>query len=169
MMSRDDALLIYLEVINCRLEILYGYDHLSLPCYWRWSVDDRECSVPWVRSPIWHLSWIGGKNMIILPLKKYAMSMTKLSVIKVIIRKSKLTLNQIRIHNDGSEKGKPVRSLLTEIKYNKIISMEDWTMWIWITFKESPKWWVLMFKWTQCWFLLCLTEVLPILSFLPTW
>jgi len=63
--------------------------------------------------------------MIILPLKKYAMSMTKLSVIKVIIRKSKLTLNQIRIHNDGSEKGKPVRSLLTEIKYNKIISMED--------------------------------------------
>ena len=33
--------------------------------------------------------------------------------------KSKLTLNQIRIHNDESIKGKPVRSLLTEIKYSK--------------------------------------------------
>ena len=64
--------------------------------------------------------------MIILPLKKDAMNMTKLSVIKIIIiRKSKLTLNQIRIHNDRSVKGKPVRSLLTEIKYSKIISMED--------------------------------------------
>ena len=63
--------------------------------------------------------------MIILPLRKDAMSMTKLSVIKIIILRSKLTMNQIKIHNDGSIKGKLVRSLLTEIKYSKIISMED--------------------------------------------
>ena len=71
-----------------------------LTCYWRWSLDDRECSVPWIRS------WICGKSMIILPLKKDVVSMTKLSVIKIIIWKSKLTLSQIRIHNDGSVKGK---------------------------------------------------------------
>ena len=62
--------------------------------------------------------------MIILSLKKDVMSMTKQSVIKIINWKSKLTLNQIRIHNDGSVKGKLVRSLLLKIKYNKIISME---------------------------------------------
>jgi len=63
--------------------------------------------------------------MIILPLKKDAMSMTKLSVIEIIIWKSKLIMNQINIHNDGSVKGKLVRSLLSEIKYSEIISMED--------------------------------------------
>jgi len=63
--------------------------------------------------------------MIILPLKKDVMSMTKLSVIKIIIQKSKLTLNQIIIHNDGSEKGKAVRSLLTEVKCSETILMED--------------------------------------------
>jgi hypothetical protein len=63
--------------------------------------------------------------MIILILKKDAMSMTKLSVIKITIWKSKLTTNQIKIHNDGSVKGKLVRSLLSEIKYSEIISMED--------------------------------------------
>ena len=63
--------------------------------------------------------------MIILPLKKDVMSMTKLSVIKIIIQKGKLILNQIRIHNDGSVKGKLVKSLLSEVKFSKIISMED--------------------------------------------
>jgi len=57
-----------------------------------------------------------------------------------------VTLNQIRIHNDGSEKRKPVRSLLSEVKCSKIISMEDWTTWIWITFKEPPKGWEAIFK-----------------------
>ena len=75
-------------------------------CYWRWSLDDRECSVPWIRRPIWRLSWIGGKSMIILSLWKDVMSISKLSVIKIIIQKSKLTLSQIIIHNNGSVKGK---------------------------------------------------------------
>jgi len=61
--------------------------------------------------------------MIILPLKKDVM--TKLSIIKIIILQSELTLNQIRIHNDGSIKGKPIRSLLSEVKCSKIISMKD--------------------------------------------
>ena len=136
-----------------------GYDHLSLLCYWRWSLDDRECSVPWIRSPIWRLAWICGNSTTILPLKKCVMSMTKLSVIKITIQKTKLTLNQIRIHNDGSKKGKAVRSPLTEVKCNEIISMEDWAMWIGMTFKEPPKWWEAIFKWM----------VLRILLFLPTW
>ena len=41
------------------------------------------------------------------------------------ILRSKLTMNQIKIHNDGSVKGKLVRRLITEIKYSKIISRED--------------------------------------------
>ena len=44
---------------------------------------------------------------------------------QIIILKSKLTMNQIKIHNDGSVKGKLVRSLLLEIKYSETISMED--------------------------------------------
>ena len=63
--------------------------------------------------------------MIILPLKKDVMSMAKLSVIKIIIQKSKLALNQTRIHNDKSKKGKTVGSLLTEVKCSKTILMED--------------------------------------------
>jgi len=63
--------------------------------------------------------------MIILTLKKNVMSMTKLSVLKIIIQKSQLTLDHIRIHNDGNEKGKAVRSLLIEVKCSGIISMED--------------------------------------------
>jgi len=63
--------------------------------------------------------------MIILPLKKDVMSMTNLSTNKIIILKGKLTLNEIRTHNDKSVKGKLVRSLLMEVKCSKIISMED--------------------------------------------
>jgi len=66
-------------------------------------------------------------GMIILPLKKDVMSMIKLSTIQMIILKGKLTLNQITIHNEGSIKGKFVRSLLLEVKCNKIISMENFT------------------------------------------
>ena len=66
-------------------------------------------------------------GMIILPLKKDVMSMIKLSTIQMIILKSKLTLNQIRIHNEGSVKGKFVRSLLWEVKCNEIMSMENFT------------------------------------------
>jgi len=63
--------------------------------------------------------------MIILPLKKDAISMIKLSSIKIIILKSKLTMNQIKIHNGESVKEKTVRSLLLEVRCSKIISMED--------------------------------------------
>ena len=66
-------------------------------------------------------------GMIILPLKKYVMSMIKLSTIQMIILRSKLTSNQIRIHNKGSVKGKFVRSLLLEVKCSEIISMENFT------------------------------------------
>jgi len=62
--------------------------------------------------------------MIILPLKN-VMSMVKLHSIKIIILKSKLTLNQIRIHSDEREKGKAIRSLPTEVRCNETISMED--------------------------------------------
>jgi len=37
-------------------------------------------------------------------------------------------LNQLRIHNNGSVKGKLVRSLLSEVKYSEIISMENFTV-----------------------------------------
>jgi len=43
---------------------------------------------------------------------------------QIIILKRKFTLNQIRIHNEGSEKGKAIRSLLSEVKCSEIISME---------------------------------------------
>jgi len=62
--------------------------------------------------------------MMILPLKN-VMSMMKLSTIKIIIFKSKLEVNQIRIHNGEREKGKAIRSLLMEVRCNETISMED--------------------------------------------
>jgi hypothetical protein len=62
--------------------------------------------------------------MMILPLKD-VMSMMKLSAIKIMILKSKLEVNQIRIHNGEREKGKAVRSLLMEVGCNETISMED--------------------------------------------
>ena len=62
--------------------------------------------------------------MMILHLKD-VMSMMKLSIIQIIILKSKLTWNQIRIHNDKIEKGKAVRSLLMDVRCNETISMED--------------------------------------------
>jgi len=43
------------------------------------------------------------------------------------ILRRKLTSNQIRIHNEGSVKGKFVRSLLLEVKCSEIISMENFT------------------------------------------
>jgi len=58
-----------------------------------------------------------------LPLKD-VMSMMKLSTIKKIMLKSNLGVNQVRIHNDKSKKGKAVRSLLMEVKHNKSISTE---------------------------------------------
>ena len=83
--------------------------------------------------------------MMILPLMD-VMSMMKLSTIKIMIVKSKLEVNQIRIHNGEREKGKVVRSLLMEVRCNETISMEDWAIWIGITFIELPKWWVAIFK-----------------------
>jgi len=62
--------------------------------------------------------------MIILPLKD-VMIMTKLSTIKIMILKSKLEVNQIRIHNGEREKGKAVRNLLMEVRCKETISMED--------------------------------------------
>jgi len=60
----------------------------------------------------------------ILPLKD-VMSMMKLSIIKIIILKSELEVNQIRIHNDGSERGKAVRSLLMEVRCKETMLTED--------------------------------------------
>jgi len=62
--------------------------------------------------------------MMILPLKD-VMSTMKLSTIKIMILRSKLEVNQIRIHNGEREKGKAVRSLLMEVRCNETISMED--------------------------------------------
>ena len=52
-------------------------------------------------------------------------SMIKLCIFKIIILKCKLTSNQIRIHNDGSERGKAIRSLLMDVRCNETISMKD--------------------------------------------
>ena len=51
--------------------------------------------------------------------------MMKLSTIKIIILKSKLTLNKIRTHNDESENGDVIRSLLMEVKNNRTMLTED--------------------------------------------
>jgi hypothetical protein len=53
------------------------------------------------------------------------MSTTKMSTIKTTRLKSKLGMNQVRIHNDESEKGEVIRSLFMGIKRNETKLMED--------------------------------------------
>ena len=56
---------------------------------------------------------------------KDVMSTTKMSTIKTTRLKSKLGMNQVRIHNDESEKGEVIRSLFMGIKRNETKLMED--------------------------------------------
>jgi len=46
-------------------------------------------------------------------------------------------MNRVRIHNDEGKKTE--RSLFLDVNRNETMLMEDWAIWVWITFMELPK------------------------------